>query len=149
MALSANTWRQMRNPEPMILGNGTILTAAVVYHGSLVEWTAAGKLQGITNSTTAAFAGVAYIKTPTGTGGLTGDGSLTVDFIAGGVEILMTCNSDVTTGIVNVSAIYAQDDDTATADNTLGPVIGVCTGTVTSGSSMWIRIRGNTLARAA
>jgi hypothetical protein len=152
MALSAHTARRVRRLPSAGLGYGTILTAAVVYDGALLEWTAAHKLQPISNSTTAAFAGVAFIKDPTSTGGITGDGTKTVEFFADAVEILLPCNSDVTVGLVNVATIYAQDDDTVTADNTLGPAVGVCVGKDpggTSGSLMWIRIRGNALVRAS
>lgn len=149
MALSANTSRKLRNHANAIIDNGVILTGAVIYHHALIERTAAGKLQPITNGTTAAFAGLALLHNPTSTGGLTGDGTEKIDFIAGNAEVLMTSiNSDVTIGIVNATAIYAADDDAVTADNTLGPVVGVLADIPAAGTA-WIRLRGNTLGRAS
>src|SRR5688500_9567567 len=81
-ALSANYKIDSRNAiSDAKKGNAVILTSAVVYHGALVELTSAGKLQPLAAGTTATFAGIAYIERPTGTGGLTGDGTVTCDFL--------------------------------------------------------------------
>lgn len=142
-ALAANYWNDTRNNSGR-KGNAVILTSAVIYHGALVELTSAGKLQPLAAGTTATFAGVAFIERPTGTGGLTGDGTVRCDFL---IELDMLLPvTGATAGNAGGQAIYGLDDNTLTIAPTAHPQVGTLEELVTS-TSGWARIRGSAMAK--
>ena len=140
-ALAANGNRKVKNFDSVVLRQGIIATSSVIYDGSLIQQTAAGFLLPVAAGTTATFAGMAVIKTPTGTGGLTGaaDNSVLIDYWESGFDALFACAASVTVGLVRNADIYALDDNTVTALITGSPSVGILV-ELPSSTTAWVRV---------
>jgi len=124
-ALTANTYRILKNKDGQTRISGTVLTSAVCYHHALLQLTAAGKVEAGSTSTTATFFGLCDIKNPTSaTAGITGDGTLTVEAI-NNVDVVMVCVSTITVGNTGDAAFISDDNLIGIA--TLGPEVGFIT----------------------
>lgn len=149
MALSANASLPVRNITGETEINGVILTAAVIYNHALVVQTAAGKLKAAANETTTTFCGMAVLtrhRPPTGTGGITGDGTERVTCVSD-IDVQIPLKTSVTVGLVG-AIMYAFDDAVATNLATLGPEIGTLV-EFTSANLGWVRLRGEQMGKAS
>jgi len=124
-ALTANTYRIIKNKGGETRISGTVLTSAICYHHALLSITAAGKIEAGSSSTTATFFGLCEIKNPTSaTAGITGDGTLTVEAI-NNVDAVMTCVTAITAG--DVGTVAYVSDDNLVSGTTTGPECGIIT----------------------
>jgi len=111
----------------------TILTSAKIYKHALVVITAAGKAKPADNETTTTFVGLAEQECDTG------DGTVTCTVITD-LDVKLPLVTAITVGDTNRTKLYAADDNTGTAEATLGPEIGVMVEFVAANSG-WVRLR--------
>lgn len=132
MALSANTWYQLRNTNGARRQNYVIKTAAKIYQGAMLAVSTAGKAYPCANDTTGKFVGIATQEC------LTGNGTRTVE-ILDNVEALMPLKTTVTVAL-RLGIMYAFDDANPTNLTTLGPQIGTLSQFV-SANLGWVALR--------
>lgn len=116
----------------------TVLSAAVIYDRAFCVLTAAGLLKPGANETTTTFAGMA-IESSTGSFPVTGDGTATVSVLEE-LEVKAPLVTAITVGDTNKTALYVVDDQTITAENTLGPACGTMRQFVAANSG-WVLLR--------
>lgn len=141
MALAANTALTTRNRGGMKRLTFTVLSAAKCYKHGLIVITAAGLAKPAANETTTTFVGIAEAEADTG------DGSATVTVLTE-LEVLLPLVTAITVGDTNKTKLYAVDDQTGTAENTLGPEIGTMTQFVAANSG-WVQLRMTPIVSAS
>jgi hypothetical protein len=132
MALSANTWYQLRNTNGARRQNRVIKTTAKIYQGAILAINTAGRVYPAANDTTGKFIGIATQEC------LTGNGTRTVE-ILDCVEALMPLKTTMTAGM-RQAIVYAFDDANPTNITTLGPQIGTLSEFV-SANLGWVALR--------
>lgn len=132
MALSANTWYQLRNTNAARRQSYVIKTSAKVYQGAMLAVSSAGKAYPCANDTTGKFIGISTQEC------LTGNGTRTVE-VLDNVEALMPLKTSMTVGH-RMGIVYAFDDANPTNLTTLGPQIGTLSQFVTANSG-WVALR--------
>lgn len=146
MALSANASLDVRNVGAVSRQSVVVKTSAVIYHHALVGRNAAGTLVPLANNPTISFLGLAELRAPTGSGGITGDGTARVDVLTGGIEVRITKAATMTVALIE-DVCYGADDASVTNLNTLGPAIG--TFAEIDSTFAWVRLRSPTMANAS
>ncbi len=144
MALAANTALQTRNRNGQTVLDGVVLTAAVMYHHALAARLTTGTIIAAATDTTSKFVGLVEIENvDNDTAGITGDGTLRVNCISD-IEVLIPCVTAITAGNVG-GAAYIVDDNTISAEATLGPECGTITEFVAT-NSIWVALGRKAMA---
>jgi hypothetical protein len=132
MALSANTWYQLRNTNAARRQSYVIKTSAKVYQGAMLAVSPAGKAYPCANDASGKFIGISTQEC------LTGNGTRTVE-VLDNVEALMPLKTSMTVGH-RMGIVYAFDDANPTNLTTLGPQIGTLSQFVAANSG-WVALR--------
>lgn len=137
MALSANRALTIRNIASESRQSFVVETGAKIYKGALCQVTTSGTVEPCDDNTTDRFAGVAVDEADTG------DGAVRVELF-NDVEIRVPANASVT--VANIGdPMYAEDDETVSEVDTLGPQIGVMTAFEGS-TDIWVKLNSATMA---
>lgn len=132
MALSANTWYQIRNGQNKIIRTAVIKTSAKVYQGAILAINTAGRVYPAANDTTGKYFGIAMDEC------LTGNGTRTVNCLDN-CEALMPLKTSMTAAM-RMGIVYAFDDANPTNLTTTGPQIGTLAQFV-SANLGWVALR--------
>jgi hypothetical protein len=133
MALSANTWYQLRNTQGARRRSYVIKTSAKIWQGAILAVNTAGRAYPAANDTTGKFIGISTQEC------LTGNGTTRVVDVLDNVEALMPLKTSMTAGH-RMGIVYAFDDANPTNLTTLGPQMGTLSEFVAANSG-WVALR--------